>query len=138
MQKNYAVLLKENGLKSTFQRTHILENIHALGHGSIDSIYQKITQIHPTLSLATVYKNIVLMVEKGVLVEVPILGQKSKYELSKKEHIHLICTACGEVEDQDYTEEKAKLFHQLTQKENFHLSSQQINLYGTCHLCNKI
>lgn len=135
MKRDYAVLLKDNGLKSTFQRTHILENIDALGHSSIDTIYQKITQIHPSLSLATVYKNIVLMVKKGVLSEVPILGQKSKYELSKAEHIHLICTQCGNVEDKAYTPNKNKLFDSLIEEENFKLNSQQINLYGVCKSC---
>lgn len=135
MKRDYAVLLKDNGLKSTFQRMHILENIDALGHSSIDTIYQKITQIHPSLSLATVYKNIVLMVDKGVLSEVPILGQKSKYELSKAEHIHLICTNCGNIEDKAYIPNKNKFFNSLTEEENFKLNSQQINLYGICENC---
>jgi len=134
MKKDYALLLKDNGLKSTFQRTHILENIDALGHSSIEIIYDKITQIHPSLSLATVYKNILLMVKKGVLIEVPILGQKSKYELYKEEHIHLICTQCGKVEDKTYTEDKS-IFTKLAKKENFKLNSQQINLYGICQAC---
>ena len=133
---DYTHILKVHGLKSTIQRLAILETIDTFGHCSIDVVYQKITQIHTSLSLATIYKNVLLMLGKGVLVEVPILGQKSKYELCKEEHIHLICTHCGEVEDQEYTEDKANLFHSLSQKENFTLTSQQINLYGVCKSCS--
>ena len=132
---DYAQLLKESGLKATFQRMNILERIEVHGHMSIDAIYEEVVKKHPSLSLATVYKNIILMVEKGVLVEVPISGKKSKYELAKEDHIHLVCTECGEVEDKPKESVADDLFDAMTQKENFTLSKQQINLYGVCGAC---
>ena len=132
---DYALLLKKSGLKATFQRMNILENIGVHGHMSIDSIYADVVKTHPSLSLATVYKNIILMVEKGVLVEVPIAGKKSKYELCKEDHIHLVCTECGEVEDKPKELVADDLFSSMTQKENFTLSKKQINLYGVCSAC---
>lgn len=134
---DYALLLKESGLKATFQRMNILENIGAYGHMSIDAIYAEVIKAHPSLSLATVYKNIILMVEKGVLVEVPITGKKSKYELSKEDHIHLVCTECGEVEDKPQHSSADALFISMTEQENFTLSKQQINLYGVCTHCQE-
>lgn len=135
--KDYALLLKESGLKATFQRMNILENIGVHGHMSIDSIYAEVVKTHPSLSLATVYKNIILMVDKGVLVEVPITGKKSKYELSKEDHIHLVCTECGEVEDKEKDNVTDNLFTSMTDKENFTLNKQQINLYGVCAHCQE-
>ena len=132
---DYATLLKESGLKATFQRMNILERIEVYGHMSIDTIYEEVIKTHPSLSLATVYKNIILMVEKGVLVEVPITGKKSKYELIKEDHIHLVCTECGEVEDKPHDASADALFSSMTQSENFTLSKQQINLYGVCSHC---
>lgn len=132
---DYATLLKESGLKATFQRMNILERIEVYGHISIDTIYEEVIKTHPSLSLATVYKNIILMVEKGVLVEVPITGKKSKYELIKEDHIHLVCTECGEVEDKPQHTVADELFTSMTQKENFTLSKQQVNLYGVCNYC---
>ena len=134
---DYALLLKKSGLKATFQRMNILENIDMYGHMSIDSIYAEVIKTHPSLSLATVYKNIILMVEKGVLVEVPITGQKSKYELSKEDHIHLVCTECGEVEDKPKDSVADALFTSMTEQENFTLCKQQINLYGVCSHCQE-
>ena len=135
--RDYALLLKESGLKATFQRMNILERIEEHGHMSIDAIYDEVIKTHPSLSLATIYKNIILMVEKGVLVEVPISGNKSKYELCKEDHIHLVCTECGEVEDKPKDSVADDLFASLTQKENFTLSKQQINLYGVCSHCKE-
>jgi len=134
---DYALLLKESGLKATFQRMNILEKIEAYGHMSIDAIYAEVIKTHPSLSLATVYKNIILMVEKGVLVEVPITGKKSKYELLKEDHIHLVCTECGEVEDKPQHSAADALFTSMTEQENFTLNKQQINLYGVCSHCQE-
>ena len=132
---DYANLLKDNGLKVTFQRMTILEHIERHGHMSIDDIYEEVVKLHPSLSLATVYKNIILMLENAVLVEVPITGKKSKYELVKDDHIHLVCTECGEVEDKAHDVHADKLFASITKQENFTVSKQQINLYGVCEAC---
>lgn len=135
--QDYATLLKTGGLKATFQRMNMLECIEKYGHMSIDSIYDEVVKSHPSLSLATVYKNIILMVENGVLVEVPITGRKPKYELVKDDHIHLVCTECGEVEDKPHNANADALFATMTKDENFTLSKQQINLYGVCSHCQE-
>lgn len=134
---DYAALLKEHGLKATFQRMNILESIDKYGHMSIDAIYDEVIKTHPSLSLATVYKNIILMVENGVLVEVPIEGKKSKYELAKQDHIHLVCTECGKVEDRPHSQNADALFAKMTEAENFSLCKQQISLYGICAECQE-
>jgi len=132
---DYAALLKESGLKATFQRMNILDVIEKYGHMSVDDIYAEVIKVHPSLSLATIYKNIILMQENSILVEVPIAGKKSKYELAKTDHMHLICTECGEVEDMRCMESTDKIFHDLTEKEHFKLNKRQVNLYGICKTC---
>jgi Fe2+ or Zn2+ uptake regulation protein len=132
---NYAQMLKDAGLKATFQRMHILHVIDEAGHMSIEDIYEEVTKVHPSLSLATIYKNIELMVEKGVVVEVPIIGKKSKYELAKEDHIHLVCVECGTVEDKMCVHETEEMFRNITKNEDFKLSKRQVNLYGICHDC---
>ena len=127
--------LKESGLKATFQRIQLLENIEKHGHMSIDALYEEVVKTYPSLSLATVYKNITLMVEKSVLVEVPISGKKSKYELAKEDHMHLICTECEEVIDKEHTPRVSSAFNSMAMQESFSLDRQQVNLYGICTNC---
>lgn len=128
---NYITLLKEHDLKATIQRTSILKSIDQAGHINIDEIYEDVKEQHPTLSLATIYKNIILMQQNKVIVEVPMNNQKSKYELKKEEHMHLICEKCGTIQD--------TMISQDTQKalviEHFRLNNAQINLYGLCQAC---
>ena len=128
---NYISLLKENNLKATIQRTSILKSIDHAGHINIDDIYEDVKELYPTLSLATIYKNIIVMQENNVIIEVPMNGEKSKYELKKDDHIHLICQTCGEIQDTKIT----KKAQEALVIENFQLNSSQINLYGLCKRC---
>ncbi len=126
---DYISLLKQNDLKATIQRTNILKSINRAGHINIDDIYDDLKKSYPTLSLATIYKNIILMLEQNVIIEVPINGKKSKYELKKDEHIHLICKSCGNIEDRELDS------YCNIDIENFQIVSKQINLYGLCKNC---
>ncbi len=130
---DYIRLLKENDLKATIQRTSILKSIDQAGHFNIDEIYEDVKELHPTLSLATIYKNIILMQQHNVIVEVPMNGEKSKFELKKEDHMHLICQACGEIRDTEITTEAQEVLI----IENFQLKSSQINLYGLCTRCQE-
>ena len=128
---DYITLLKEHDLKATIQRTSILKSIDNAGHINIDDIYEDVKEQYPTLSLATIYKNIILMQQHKVIVEVPMNNQKSKYELKKEEHMHLICEKCGTIQDtmiNKQTEEALVIEH-------FKLNTTQINLYGVCQRC---
>jgi Fur family ferric uptake transcriptional regulator/Fur family peroxide stress response transcriptional regulator len=132
---NYHQLLNQSGLKATNQRIGVLEVLQETGHSTIDEIYHSVKKQHPAISLATVYKNIDIMLEKGVLVEVPIAGAKSQYEIKKHDHIHLICQECGSVTDEVIGEMPRRQLAEIAQKDDFSLSSSQINLYGICHNC---
>ncbi len=125
---DYISLLKQNNLKATIQRTNILKSINRTGHITIDEIYEELKIDYPTLSLATIYKNILLMVQHGVIVEIPISGEKSKYEIKKDEHIHLICKSCGNIEDRELSSCNIDI-------EDFNIIFKQINLYGLCRNC---
>ncbi len=134
--QNYADMIKESGLKATFQRMTILSVIDKLGHASIDEIYEGVKKTHPTLSLATVYKNILTMVSHNVLTEVPIAGKKSKYEIKKDEHIHLVCIDCGDVIDINTNSMIEDTLKSLSKKMDFEMNQSQINLYGVCKKCS--
>lgn len=135
--KDFASLLNESGLKATFQRMSILEIVAEEGHVNIENIYEHVIQKHSSVSLATIYKNILIMLEKGVLVEVPIAGKKSQYELAKEDHVHLVCTECGKVEDQALEKTLQEDAGKIAKEASFSLSNSHINLYGLCSNCQQ-
>jgi len=132
---HYNQLLNQSGLKATNQRLGVLEVLEETGHSTIDEIYQRVKAEHPAISLATVYKNVDIMLEKGVLVEVPVAGAKSRYEIRKQDHIHLICQKCGSVTDETIDVISHKALAHIAAKDEFVIERSQTNIYGICHNC---
>lgn len=91
--------LRTKSLKITPQRITILNQLHHNGHMSVDELFTQIKQLQPSISLATIYKNIHLLCEANILREIKVPTQKPKYELSSDQHIHVCCEICGKIED---------------------------------------
>jgi Fur family transcriptional regulator, peroxide stress response regulator len=131
----YTNLLKEYDLKVTPQRVAIVEELYTNGHMNIDDLYKKLLSKFPSVSLATIYKNINAMVEKVFLSEVKIPNSKSVYELIKTEHAHLVCSNCGSIED--IILNSSSLLSEVSTLSSFKIDSTNIVLSGICPECSK-
>lgn len=96
---HYLNLLRSHDLKATPQRLCILEVLDKHEHPDIDKLYCDIKEKNPTISLATVYKNLNVLLEKGVVVEINTPSQKTKFDIYEIPHMHLVCECCESVED---------------------------------------
>jgi Fur family peroxide stress response transcriptional regulator len=127
--KNIKTILDNSNLKTTPQRLAILKELEKQGHASIEEIYDKIKESFPSISLATIYKNITAMKEEGIISEICI-HQKPKYELTKEEHAHFICKKCSKVVDVPLSEVLVK---EIDGK--FPNSEKELYIYGICQEC---
>ena len=130
---NYANLLKEYDLKVTPQRVAIVEELYNNGHMNIDDLSKKLLSKFPSVSLATIYKNINAMVEKVFLSEVKIPNSKSVYELIKTEHAHLVCSSCGHIED--IMLDATSVLEEASKLSSFKIDTTSIVLSGLCPNC---
>ena len=129
--KDLKNFLEESKLKVTPQRLAILKELELKGHASIEEIYEKIKDSFPSISLATIYKNINALKNEGIICEV-CLHQKPKFELKKEPHAHFICKKCGKVEDVPFSDVVKKEINKTypnTQKELY--------IYGICNECKE-
>jgi Fur family peroxide stress response transcriptional regulator len=132
---NYTSLLKNYDLKVTPQRVAIVEELYLNGHMNIDDLYKKLLAKFPSISLATIYKNINAMVERVFLSEVKIPNTKSVFELVKSEHAHLVCSSCGNIED--ITLNTQDVLNEVSSRSKFKIDSTNLVLNGLCQNCNK-
>ncbi|CZE45897.1 Fur family transcriptional regulator [Campylobacter geochelonis] len=109
-------LLKDCGLKATPQRLCVLKVLGKHTHPTIDELYDDIKQDYPSISLATVYKNLNTLIEQGLVVEVSIPNQKSKFDIYEYPHIHVVCEKCGFVRDFDAKEFAIQECHQSIER----------------------
>ena len=125
--------LKQSGLKVTPQRVAIIEYLSEYGHLSISKMYELVSKKFPSISLATIYKNVNAMIDNGFLKEVKIIGQDSRYELNYGEHSHVVCRECGKVVDIEM--ESDELLKEASKKSRMSVDSSSMVFYGVCEGC---
>jgi Fur family ferric uptake transcriptional regulator len=89
------------GLRRTGQREIILRSAFSQQeHFTAEDLLDRVRKIQPTISRATVYRTLGLMVEAGLLREIDLGGEQTTYDpnfLDKPSHNHLVCIDCGRV-----------------------------------------
>ncbi len=66
-------------------------------HPTAEMVYQWLKPANPNLSLGTVYRNLNLLAEEGILVRMPFPVER--YDACTGPHSHLRCERCGRVVD---------------------------------------
>ena len=130
---NYTTMLREHNLKATPQRLAITDVLYTNGHITIESLYELMVKKFNSISLATIYKNVNLMLENTFIQEVKIPNAKSVYELTKEAHSHLACEECGSIED--ITLNVEQVIATLSQISDFKVNSSNLVLTGSCKKC---
>ena len=130
---NYTDELRRHNLKATPQRLAISDALHRYGHINIDALYEMMLKKFSSISLATIYKNINIMLANSYIQEVKVPYTKSVYELTKNHHSHLICTQCGEVEDIKLRIKP--LLDDVADNSDFNISKADIVISGFCKKC---
>ena len=130
---NYTTILREHNLKATPQRLEITNALYRNGHVSVERLYEMMLKKFNSISLATIYKNINLMLEASFIQEVKIPNAKSVYELTKDSHSHMVCTNCEEI--MDVTLDLSSVQDSATQKSDFKISHANLVLSGLCQKC---
>jgi len=130
---NYTEILRQHNLKATPQRLEITNALYTNGHISIEKLYGVMLKKFNSISLATIYKNINLMLEASFIQEVKIPNEKSVYELTKETHSHIVCDSCGEIMDIEL--DLASIMSNAAQSSNYKINKSDLILSGTCKNC---
>ncbi|HEX8560019.1 MAG TPA: Fur family transcriptional regulator [Pyrinomonadaceae bacterium] len=92
--------LREAEMRLTPQRFAVLEYLtRAAGHPTADQIAGEINRRFPRASRATVYNTLGALRAAGLVREVLLDGEATRYESNIEPHHHFVCRACGRLED---------------------------------------
>src|SRR4051794_21073386 len=96
--KDALVTLKESGVRITPQRHAILEFlISAEMHPTADEIYRALEDDFPNMSVATVYNNLRVFRNAGLVKELTYGDASSRFDFVTHDHYHIICDDCGKI-----------------------------------------
>ncbi|HSM05247.1 MAG TPA: Fur family transcriptional regulator [Longimicrobiales bacterium] len=136
----FARYLKEQGLPLTQQREAVASVLFSSdGHLSADDIEGELRGAGERIGKATVYRTLDLLV-KSNLVEEHDFGEGFKryeHRLSLDPvHEHLICQACGRVQEFELPEITA-IEARVAREMGFRPQRHRVEIYGLCSVCRE-
>lgn len=104
-------------------------------HPTAEMVFQQIRPENPRLSLGTVYRNLNLLAEEGLLTRMPFPVER--YDSRTHPHCHLRCEKCGAVSDLElaYTPELDAAAAALCPEAGIH--RHDLVFYGLCSQCRE-
>jgi Fe2+ or Zn2+ uptake regulation protein len=124
--------------RRTVQRDLVLATVQkSCTHPTADEIFASVVAEHPSISKATVYRNLNLLVEAGLVRRVPLPGTlPDHFDRTLDEHYHVYCECCGRVSDVDLPYQ-ADLAERIAESDGFEVYQHEIVFHGICPDCKK-
>ncbi|MGV1100205.1 Fur family transcriptional regulator [Thiovibrio sp. JS02] len=127
--------LDHHNLRITKQRQLILDELCSVtSHPTADELYQMVRKRLPKISLGTVYRNLEIMSDCGIIQKLDIGGTQKRFDGNASTHYHVRCSQCGRVDDlnipPDFNVEKTA--SKLTR---FKILRHRLEFTGLCPDC---
>jgi Fur family ferric uptake transcriptional regulator len=122
-------------VRMTRQREVILDALRGVkAHPSADEVYEMVRQRLPRISLGTVYRNLQLLAESGMIQVIAIGGTQRRYDGNTEKHYHVRCVGCGRVADVP-SEGVGQLEQSLRGATDFKIIDHRLEFVGLCPAC---
>ena len=130
-----SVEIKQSLPRVTKQRKAIFSLLQGdTFHPTADEIYQRAKKQLPHISLATVYRNLKLLAQEGLILEIPTPDGPNRYDPQTHQHYHFLCDRCECVYDVEIPVQ-TQLNHELI-RQGFSVRSHETVFYGLCRRCS--
>lgn len=121
----------------TNQRLKTLEYLNSVRtHPNAETIYNAVKKMLPTITLATVYRNLNRLAEQGEILRLEI-NSEYRYDADISFHQHCICRECDSVSD-IFQKEISKYALKKFSSDSFEPNSVNVIFYGICKKCKRI
>ena len=121
--------------KKSRQRERILKLLKSTGsHPAADWVYEKLKAEFPNLSMGTVYRNLNILSEQGLIKKIDFGSTYDRFDANIKPHYHFICEICGAIKDLDLPI-NYQLEEKVEQNTNMTVHKHRIEFYGICDKC---
>jgi Fur family ferric uptake transcriptional regulator len=131
MESRIERLCVERGLKMTGQRRVIARVLSDAGdHPDVEELYRRASALDQHISIATVYRTVRLLEEKGILERRDFGGGRARYEPTEHgHHYHLIDVETGKVIEFEDAEHQ-RMMRAIAERLGFDLVSLRLELFG--------
>ena len=124
------------GLRLTPQRDVLLRVLsETMGHPTADDLVQKVREVLPSVSHATVYRNVQELVRAGLVGTLERAGGAVQFEVNPEDHHHFVCRGCGQVWDVYLADVGIRLDRRRSHLKGFQIDRREVQLHGLCARC---
>lgn len=125
--------LQSHGVKPSVQRLAVMGYLMAHHtHPSVEEIHSALVATLPTLSKATVYNTLSLLVSKGAVCKLTIDERGACYDAVMGPHAHFLCRKCQRIYDVPLVNRPEQ---DVELQNGFRLDSADLYLRGLCPAC---
>lgn len=128
-------ILRKTGVRITPQRQAVLRFlIESNSHPTADEIYKALSPQFSNMSVATVYNNLKVFKDSGLVKELTYGDAASRFDFETDNHYHVICSECGKITDFHYPrlDEVENIAQHIT---SFAVTHHRMEIYGVCPEC---
>lgn len=131
MESRIERLCVERGLKMTGQRRVIARVLSdSDDHPDVEELYRRAVELDARISIATVYRTVRLLEERGILERRDFGGGRARYEPTEHgHHYHLIDVETGRVIEFEDAEHE-RVLAEIARRLGFDLVSHRLELFG--------
>ncbi|MFA5341042.1 MAG: transcriptional repressor [Clostridia bacterium] len=123
--------------RNTVQREIILQTVLNMdNHPSADEVYDKLRYDNPSISRATVYRNLELLAKQGKILHVEMPKGADCFDFNTKDHHHIRCEICKKVYDIDIPEIPKIKYDRINSGGSI-INGYTISFSGICPDCQK-
>lgn len=128
--------IRAKNFKLTPQRMAVARVLSNGGrHPTVEEIHEELRDRFPTMSLATVYRNVLLMKSLGEVMEIGFADGSNRYDgMRPHPHPHVICIACREILDPELSGLE-DLSEEVARETGFEIVSHRVDFFGICPKC---
>ncbi len=124
-------------IRLTTQRQIILEELSKVKtHPTASELYDMVRKRLPRIGLGTVYRNLELMADSGMILKIEVGGTQKRFDATTTEHYHIRCSVCGKVDDIDVPVIK-ELVAQAADTTPYLILGHHVEFTGICNTCQK-
>ncbi len=127
MEQKTKQFRKRNAILSCLRSTDV--------HPSAETLHEMLQPEHPDISLATVYRNLALFKQQGLIQSLGTVGGIERFDGNVDPHVHFICTSCHAVADLPQIAVPEQLRSTVEDATGGIVGDCQLSFTGKCQSC---
>ena len=137
-ERRFREYLSEKGLRFTSERLAILLHVMSLHeHFEVDDLHHQLRQKGLSISHATVFRTLALLIDSGIVQKIPCQKMPARYEhvFGHDHHDHMLCLRCGRIiEFHNAPIERSQ--EKVAKEHGFQMTGHHLIMRGYCENCH--